>query len=79
MHLYFDICLRIILAFIVVFLVVIVIMQSRILIENIVKHKDLFALFMLVYGSGLLILVIAALVFLLTLPYPIHMQYLWIP
>lgn len=79
MHLYFDICLRIILAFIVVFLVVIVIMLSRIFIEDIVKHKDLFALFMLVFVCGLLILVIAALVFLLTLPYPIHMQYLWIP
>ena len=79
MHLYFDICLRITLAFIVVFLVVIVIMLSRIFIEDIVKHKDLFALFMLIFACGLLILVIAALVFLLTLPYPIHMQYLWIP
>lgn len=54
-------------------------MLSRIFIEDIVKHKDLFALFMLVFACGLLILVIAALVFLLTLPYPIHMQYLWIP
>lgn len=79
MHLYLDICLRITLAFIVVSLVVIVIMLSRIFIEDIVKHKDLFALFMLVFACGLLTLVIAALVFLLTLPYPIHMQYLWIP
>ena len=79
MHLYFDICLRIFLAFIVVFLVVIVIMLSRIFIEDIEKNKDLFALFMLVFICGLLILVIAALIFLLTLPYPIHMQYLWIP